>query len=65
MLRYLRSGPRAAVDVVDALGEVAEATENFVDAPYRFEVLEGVSHWIPELASEDVNRLLIEHLAQP
>jgi pimeloyl-ACP methyl ester carboxylesterase len=42
----------------------AEATERFVAAPYRFEILEGVSHWVPELASDAVNRFLIEHLAQ-
>jgi pimeloyl-ACP methyl ester carboxylesterase len=33
------------------LGRAAtEATEQFVDAPYRLEVLDDVSHWIPELA---------------
>ena len=44
--------------------EGAEATAQFVAAPYRFEILEGVSHWVPELASDAVNRFLIEHLAQ-
>ena len=47
-----------------ALGrEGAEATEQCVDGPYRFEVLDGVSHWIPEQAADDLNRLLLEHLA--
>jgi pimeloyl-ACP methyl ester carboxylesterase len=47
-----------------ALGrEAAEATAACVEGPYRFEVLEGVSHWIPELAPDDLNRLLLEHLA--
>jgi pimeloyl-ACP methyl ester carboxylesterase len=47
-----------------ALGrEGAEATAARVEGPYRFEVLEGVSHWIPEEAPEHLNRLLIEHLA--
>lgn len=46
-----------------ALGrEAAEATGAFVEGPYRFEVLEGVGHWIPELAHTDLNRLLLEHL---
>jgi pimeloyl-ACP methyl ester carboxylesterase len=46
-----------------ALGrEAAEATGQFVEGPYRFEILEGVSHWIPETGSESFNRLLIEHL---
>ena len=36
-----------------ALGRAgAEATERFVDAPYRFAVLEGLSHWIPDEAPE-------------
>jgi pimeloyl-ACP methyl ester carboxylesterase len=47
-----------------ALGrEGAEATGKYVDGPYRFEVLEGVSHWIPEQASDDLNRLVLDHLA--
>lgn len=47
-----------------ALGrEGAEATAAHVEGPYRFEVLEGVSHWIPEEAAGELNRLLLEHLA--
>ena len=47
-----------------ALGrEAAEATADHVEGPYRFEVLEGGSHWIPEEAPEELNRLLLEHLA--
>jgi len=47
-----------------ALGRVgAEATGQHVEGPYRFEVLEGVSHWIPEQAADDLNRLLLDHLA--
>lgn len=46
-----------------ALGrEAAEDTANYVDGPYRFEVLEGISHWIPEQASGELSRLLLEHL---
>jgi pimeloyl-ACP methyl ester carboxylesterase len=46
-----------------ALGrEAAEATASHVDGPYRFEVLEGVSHWIPEEAPEKLNGLLLAHL---
>jgi pimeloyl-ACP methyl ester carboxylesterase len=46
-----------------ALGrEAAEATAEHVDGPYRFEVLEGVSHWIPEEAPEALNDLLLQHL---
>ena len=47
-----------------ALGrEGAEATAAYVEGPYRFEVLEGVSHWIPEEVPDTVDRLLLEHLA--
>ncbi len=47
-----------------ALGrEGAEATATHVAGPYRFEVLEGVSHWVPEEAADELNRLLVEHLA--
>ena len=47
-----------------ALGRAAaERTADWVDAPYRFEVLDGVSHWIPETAPAELNRLLLEHVA--
>jgi pimeloyl-ACP methyl ester carboxylesterase len=46
-----------------ALGrEAAEATAEAVDGPYRFEVLEGVSHWIAEEAPDRLNELLLDHL---
>lgn len=45
------------------LGRAAtEATERFVDAPYRLEVLEGVPHWIPELAPDRVADLVTAHV---
>jgi pimeloyl-ACP methyl ester carboxylesterase len=47
-----------------ALGrEAAEATGAHVAGPYRFEVLEGVGHWVPEAAPDRMNALLIDHLA--
>ncbi len=50
----------------NALGrDGAEATAEYVDGPYRFEVLEGISHWIPEQAADDLNRLLLDHLTTP
>lgn len=42
----------------------AEATAEFVDAPYAFHPLEGVGHWIPEQASDTVIRLLLGHLQE-
>jgi pimeloyl-ACP methyl ester carboxylesterase len=48
-----------------ALGRAAAlGTRDWVSAPYRFEVLEGVSHWIPEEAADAVAPLLIEHLGR-
>ena len=42
----------------------AVLTEQYVEAPYRFEVLEGVSHWIPDLAPEAMSSLLVDHVTQ-
>jgi pimeloyl-ACP methyl ester carboxylesterase len=42
--------------------EGAEATGGHVVGPYRFEVLQGVSHWIAEEVPDELNRLLLEHL---
>ena len=39
-------------------------TEEYVSGPYRFEVLEGVNHWIPDLAAEAMSTLLLEHLSR-
>ncbi|MDT7546045.1 MAG: hypothetical protein QOE99_2155, partial [Actinomycetota bacterium] len=47
-----------------ALGPTAaHATAAHVSAPYRFEILHGVSHWIPEEAPEQLATWLLEHLA--
>ena len=47
-----------------AIGRVAaESTRERVQGPYRFEVLEGVSHWVPETAPEQLSGLLLRHLA--
>ncbi len=40
----------------------AEATAQFVDAPYRLEILEGVRHWIPELAADRLAELVTAHV---
>ena len=46
-----------------ALGAAAaHATGGHVAGPYRFEVLHGVSHWIPEQAPDRLASLLLEHL---
>ena len=66
-------GPRAVVEVPTlyvwgdadvALGRTAaEGSAAHVEGPYRFEALPGVGHWIPEEAPDQLNRLLLEHLA--
>ena len=49
----------------EALGrEGAELTEKYIEGPYRFEIIEGVGHWIPEEAADQLNELLREHFAQ-
>jgi pimeloyl-ACP methyl ester carboxylesterase len=51
-------------DCDDTVGRVAaEGTREFVAAPYRFEVLPGVSHFAAEQAPERVSQLMLEHLA--
>ena len=39
-------------------------TGEYVEGPYRFEVLEGVSHWIPDLAPDAMSSLLVDHLTR-
>lgn len=47
------------------LGRAAtEATAGHVDAPYRLEVLEGVPHWLPELAADRVADLVTTHVRE-
>jgi pimeloyl-ACP methyl ester carboxylesterase len=41
----------------------AEATAECVSGPFTFEVLENVSHWVPEMAPVELTELLIRHLS--
>lgn len=51
-------------DADDTVGRMAaEGTGAFIEAPYRFVVLPGVGHYAPDQAPEQVNALLLEHLA--
>jgi len=48
-----------------ALGPLAAAsTVKRVDAPYRFVVLEGRSHWLLEEATDDIVPLMLDHIAK-
>ncbi len=45
-----------------ALGrDGAEWTADYVDAPYRFVIIEDGPHWLPETHPQELNRLLLEH----
>jgi pimeloyl-ACP methyl ester carboxylesterase len=46
-----------------ALGRTAaELTARYVDGPYRFEVLEGMPHWLPEACPFELAELLVDHM---
>ena len=48
-----------------ALGRQGAAlTSNFVTGDYRFEVIEGVNHWVTEVASEQLNTILLDFLSR-
>jgi pimeloyl-ACP methyl ester carboxylesterase len=50
-------------DADDTVGRMAaEGTADFVEAPYRFEVLHDVGHYAPDQVPEQVTALLLEHL---
>jgi len=72
---YRSSGPRQTLgpvkvptlylwgDADDTVGRVAaEGTGEFVDAPYRFEVLPGVGHYAADQVPDRVTELLLAHL---
>ncbi|MBS0542097.1 MAG: alpha/beta hydrolase [Proteobacteria bacterium] len=74
---YRSSGPRQPLGPVkvptlylwgdndDTVGRVAaEGTAEFIDAPYRFEVLRGVGHYAADQVPDRVNQLLLEQLRQ-
>lgn len=48
---------------VAVLPKGAETCRDWVTGPYRFEVLAGVSHWIPDAVPDTVTRLLLEQFA--
>jgi pimeloyl-ACP methyl ester carboxylesterase len=51
-------------DADDTVGPAAaEGTEDFIAAPYRFEILAGIGHFAAEQAPDRVNELLLQHIA--
>lgn len=42
----------------------ADTNPKYVQAPYRFEVFEGVSHWIAEERPNETAALVLEHIAE-
>ena len=52
-------------DADDTVGRpAAEGTGEFVSGPYRFEILPAGGHFIAEQYPEQVNVLLLAHLAE-
>ena len=52
-------------DADDTVGRAAaEGTAEFVSAPYRFAVLPGGGHFVADQFPEEVNALLLDHLAK-
>ncbi|HET6793817.1 MAG TPA: alpha/beta fold hydrolase [Acidimicrobiales bacterium] len=46
-----------------ALGPTAARdTGRFVSGPYRFEVMEGAGHWLPETRADEVTRHILDHV---
>ena len=45
--------------------EAAELCGDYVDGPYRFEVLAGVSHWIPTQAPDALAGLILDGIRRP
>jgi pimeloyl-ACP methyl ester carboxylesterase len=51
-------------DADDTVGRAAaEGTEDFVAAPYRFEVLPGGGHFVADQMPDRVSELLLQHIA--
>jgi pimeloyl-ACP methyl ester carboxylesterase len=51
-------------DADDTVGRAAaEGTQDFVAAPYRFEIFPGVGHFAADQAPDRVSALLLEHIA--
>ncbi|WP_413753896.1 hypothetical protein NRF20_34815 [Streptomyces sp. R-74717] len=44
--------------------EAAESAGERVDGPYRFEVIEGAGHWLPDEGPDAVIPPMLDHLAQ-
>lgn len=71
--RTLDAPPRGAIEVptlfiwsdgdTSLCRDGADLTEQYVDASYQFEVLQGVDHWIADHAPDELNALLLPHLA--
>jgi len=50
-------------DQDSALGrDGAEACGDHVEGEYRLEIIEGVNHWVPDNAPDELSALLLEHL---
>lgn len=79
VLNWYRATPPDAVDAAKitvptlyvwgsadvGVGSVAaHGTQAWVSAPYRFEVFDGISHWVPEQAAPRLSEALLSHLGE-
>jgi pimeloyl-ACP methyl ester carboxylesterase len=47
-----------------ALGrKAADLTGSYVSGPYTYEVLDGLNHWIPDVAADTIAPMILDHLA--
>ena len=75
-LRWVVNGPNGTgeTDVCNDLGRFVASESGVYEVvvrgasdrgvgSYRFEVIEGVSHWIPDLAADVMSSLLVDHIS--
>jgi pimeloyl-ACP methyl ester carboxylesterase len=50
-------------DADDTVGRIAaEGTHEFIAAPYRFEVLPGIGHFVADQSPDRISELMLEHI---
>ncbi|MBL0205803.1 MAG: alpha/beta fold hydrolase [Candidatus Microthrix sp.] len=52
-----------STDDVALGGKAADLTGSYVSGPYTYEVLDGVNHWIPDVAADTIAPMILDHLA--
>jgi pimeloyl-ACP methyl ester carboxylesterase len=60
-VKVLVFGIWSSGDIFLSKGQMLKSAA-YVDGPWRYEKIDGASHWIPLDVSERLNRLLLEYL---